>query len=376
MDVIILPKVETLEIQDFIADLGRSFGFDVEKESSVLKKDKQYSPIADVVWYLDLSKYFKLESCSPLFEEKPIWLDLINRIPFAGFEIEGSTTSSKNQISNFANLYLSQCLFKFVIVNNTGAGKENDTYRRGIKINHYFQDLIGSKNIIFADWSHIVQSAKNVHYSEGETKVNKSSQIKVARGTFGGETASVKIYEKVLPYLLNSGLEIKQNYSPEQYSWDYFLKTYMYSLAKSDNQLFDFYFKKQGYIEPVKKEMRKLTKPSDSYYIPKIDVVAGFNVPIVFIKWLKAIGEQLENDVIHYPLLFSMIYNDLSSIFVPAISMEIETTVSKHLNGGIINMSRNSFVGILAAKKEAVSHLKTYRDYLGCANVLFYQWEE
>ena len=55
-------------------------------------------------------------------------------LPFAIFEIEGSTTSSKNQVGNVGNLLISPSYYHFMVVDNVGAGKENDTYRRGMKI--------------------------------------------------------------------------------------------------------------------------------------------------------------------------------------------------------------------------------------------------
>lgn len=45
-----MPKQETKEIQDRLAELGERLGFFVEQESRVIRSE-QYSPLIDVVWY-------------------------------------------------------------------------------------------------------------------------------------------------------------------------------------------------------------------------------------------------------------------------------------------------------------------------------------
>ena len=81
------------------------------------------------------------------FQNFNINIDITN-IPFAGFEIEGSTTSSKNQIGNLTNLMIDSIAYKFIITNNKEAGNENDIYHRGIKIVRSFQEMIGRKKYI------------------------------------------------------------------------------------------------------------------------------------------------------------------------------------------------------------------------------------
>jgi len=68
------------------------------------------------VWYLNLTKHFNFKSLEPMFTNNMDYLDNLEKIPFAGFEIEGACTSSKNQLSNFANLYCGDFLYSFVIV--------------------------------------------------------------------------------------------------------------------------------------------------------------------------------------------------------------------------------------------------------------------
>lgn len=54
--------------------------------------------------------------------------------------------------------------------------------------------------------------------------------------------------------------------------------------------------------------------------------------------------------------------------------MEIETSASKHLNGGIVNMCQNSYIGILVSTKEAIRHVEFFRKQ-GFNNIYFYDCE-
>ena len=75
-----MPKKETLEIQNFIKNLGTKMGFETALEERIHENDI-YAPIYDAVWYLDLTKYFNFDSISYLFEYDLKWLNRCKRIP-------------------------------------------------------------------------------------------------------------------------------------------------------------------------------------------------------------------------------------------------------------------------------------------------------
>ena len=63
-----MPKKETLEIQYMIRDLGRKLGFNSYIEEQIHTKDT-YARIYDVVWYLDLEKYYDLDKLQKIIRE-------------------------------------------------------------------------------------------------------------------------------------------------------------------------------------------------------------------------------------------------------------------------------------------------------------------
>lgn len=91
-----LPKQSTLEIQKKIEILGEQLGFISVTEERIHERGA-YAPIYDVVWYLDLTKYFNLDSIKPLFKNNPELIETMKKLPFAGFEIEGQALQAKTR---------------------------------------------------------------------------------------------------------------------------------------------------------------------------------------------------------------------------------------------------------------------------------------
>jgi len=129
-----------------------------------------------------------------------------------------------------------------------------------------------------------------------------------------------------------------------------------------DNNELNFYLKKSGFKVPNKNEIYRLKKINDRYYLPKIDIVLGFDLPKSIIKWLTGLSDSVGQDIINNPILFYLKHSKEKSLFVPLISMEIETSVSKHLNGGIINMWKNSYIGILVSNNSARRHINFFKN--------------
>lgn len=358
-----LPKQSTLEIQNKIKALGEQLGFISVIEERIHERET-YAPIYDAVWYMDLTEYFDLDSLKPLFKHNPKLLDRIKKLPFAGFEVEGASTSSKNQIGNFANLISGPFLYRFVIVNNSEANGENDTYRRGIKLNSYIQDSFGFSNAFFLDRAQLYESLASFTPTDNSPRL--SGMFDRQRGTYGGETSSVPLYNLITEFLAGTGLDIKQNYQPDELNTKYALLKMCNASDLSEKAL--FYLHKIFYNEPQTYEIKKSKNAKNSVYIPRLDVVLGFYAPLGFQDWLLHLADALRNDCVHYPILYSLKYitNDL---FIPLISIEIETSKSKHMNGGICNMSKYSYCGILVSADESRGHIEFLKKHLGIENV-------
>lgn len=367
-----MPKKQTLEIQNFLEDLGEHLGLISRKEVQ-LDKENYYSPIYDVVWFLDLDKKFNLDILNKYVSNNKCIQDL-KLLPIAVFEIEGAATSSKNQLGNLSNITFSDIFLKFIIVNNEAAIPEKDSYRRGLKIVRYFENNFGNENIIFLDWNHIKNTYKWLNIKEEDKEINSCINNDIIRDGFGGENKSIDIFNEILQDLIYTKLEIKQNYTPDKCKLKYYIEDYVGKLLDSSNNEVNFYLKKLGCKDPNTKEIYNLKSVNSRYYLPKLDVVLGFNLPTSILKWLKGLSNIIENDIINSSVIFYLKNKNIKKVFVPLISIEIETTTSKHLNGGIVNMWKNSYVGILVANKEALGHINFFKNY-GCNNVFLYDYK-
>ena len=368
-----MPKDETKEIQKMLLELGERLGLISKKEERIHCHDA-YAPFYDAVWYLDLSKYFNMDELKPLFVHNPQLLESMKRIPFAGFEVEGSTTSTKNQIGNFANLHSGHFLFNFEIVNNAAAGKENDTYRRGMKVYRYCNQIFASKNDIFMDKSHLEESIKNLP-KRLDNNIHIENYNKNQRGTYGGEKAeSLKMFAEILPMLQKSKLSIMQNKEPLLCSLKY--ETLKQSFSTNTSEYGKFYLSQNYYSDPVSFEVKNSTKAKDSFYIPKIDVEAGFNMPNGFFLWLKSLGNALKNDAVNYPIVYGITNEIITSYFISLIAIEMECSINKHLNGGICNMANFAYSGVLVTTQDASKHIDFLSQELGINNVTYYKCEE
>jgi len=371
-----MPKKETQHIQEEIRKLGEKLGFISETEVRLHEKEN-YAPVYDAIWFLDLEKRHNLAGIGKLFRDAPELFRRIKRLPFVGFEIEGAATTSKNQLGNFANLYSGNFLYNFVVVNNSGASGENDTYRRGIKLKRYFSEHSGDNNVFMLDQCHLVRSIKKLsNFDHKTSKVQDSSN---KRKSAGGETdASGQMREKILRILKGSGLSIHQDYEP----W---LSKVKYEMAKEacgdDGEWFRYFYTGQAFMkDPLDKKPTRAKKVAESIYVPKLDICAGFTAPTGFSAWLATLADEIgEEGVAHFPMLYALQrkLQCVCNLFVPLIGIEIETSLNKHLSGGIFNLAKNTYAGIVIANDPAVQKVVDfYKKELGIKSVTTYCVEE
>ncbi|MDR3598838.1 hypothetical protein [Clostridium sp.] len=358
-----MPKVETKIIQDFLVNLGQELGFRAVPEyRNTLSVD--YCPVYDVVWFIKTEDY-NLNILIKLVGKNKKWESLLNNIPIAAFEIEGSTTTSKNQIGNFLNLSLLNSYMNFVIVNNDAASNEKDTYRRGVKICRTFMELSGKNNFIFLDWEYL----KNIGLSSLSNKIiahdNPLPPKIIQRSKVGGEKDSC-VMDKTIQILNMTKLPIYQNFSPQSLRWSYSSIQHLQNIETSDE--YDYRFHKKYVYNPVNNKVKNVKKINDIYYLPELDFALVWPVPEIFKRFLSSVSQKLKEQFCYYPILnFLKLYPEETLQF-PIIGIEVESSTNKHLNGGVFNMSRFFYIGLLISKLGGQNNLNTLKS-LGLSNV-------
>lgn len=360
-----MVKQSTRVVQDRLVRLGEELGFCSQKEYTFVSIINSYAPRYDVVWMLNVES-LKLSSLEhlQLIDEK--------YLPFAAFELEGSTTSSKNQVGNVGNLQLSPCYYNFMVVNNTQAAKENDTYRRGMKIVRTLQRLNGERQLYFLDSSMLEKLPVFLKTSIIPRKSEKVIPSRL-KGS-GGEVQSILIAEKLLPQFLRTNLEIALDRKPDYFKWIYHIDQKFQEIkvpAKSK-----YLFKQKFTKSPTPLLQAEVKSSRDYYYIPKIDIAAGFNIEGGFVQFLHFLAQRMGADAIHFPFLQYLLDNKEETMYFPLLGIEIETSESKHALGGLINLANFQYVGWLVSPNAMKPYLETYKHHLGMQNVHHIEVEE
>ena len=359
-----MPKASTSEVQHSIRDMGAKLGFHSEIEVQFPTLRGAYCPRFDVVWFLEPPPTVKALADKGLFP-KTKWLDYFRRIPIAAFEIEGSTTTSKNQVGNFANLFFSPCMYNFAIVINSQASNENDTYRRGIKIYRTFRHTSGDKNIVFMDWS---QLSRVKPTGSTSPRFNTSRSYKARTKGSGGETgASVDTIAKLAKTLADAGLFVMYDSKPVQLQWAYSQVQRHQELSRTKND--EIACGRTAIWDPETGERRRINKSEDYFYTPKLDTLGGFYLPLAFTSFLVEAAGHCGPDSYTYPLFNYVLSHTDDELFFPFVAIEVESGTTKHLNGGIMNMAAFSFLGLLVSPAEGRKHLQTIKEHSSVGNV-------
>lgn len=346
-----MAKLATKEIQSNLIKLGEQLGFISRLEYCFPNQKNYYQPRYDVVWLLDVSTLAIDEILMNSLIEDSL-------LPFAAFEVEGSTTSSKNQLGNVGNLRMSPCYFNFIVVNNAGAGKENDTYRRGIKIVRTIQELMGEKQIFLLD-SHLLSnlpelSITNIFIEQKDTKRLTGS---------GGEIQSLPIATKLVEQLSRTGLQIEHDRTP-----DYF--TYAFHVKKRHLASMNYT------VDPVSFAQKEIRSDTTYYYKPKIDIAAGFQISGGFVEFLKEIAVRLRTDSIHFPLLQYLHDKQSITLYYPLLGIEIEMKESKHALGSLMNLANFHQIGWLIAPASMNPYVEAFKAQFGMQHVFIKNSED
>lgn len=353
-----MVKQSTKAVQEQLVQLGAELGFYSLQEYTFKSIINAYAPRYDVVWMLDV-EVLKIDSLEHL--------QLIDGkyLPFAAFELEGSTTSSKNQVGNVGNLQLSPCYYNFMVVNNAQAAKENDTYRRGMKIVRSLQRLNGERQLFFLDSSMLKKIPAFTKTTILQLRGGKDNLPRL-KGS-GGEKKSILVAEKLLPKLSLTNLEIDYDRKPDYFKWIYHIdqKYQQIKVPVKSKYLF-----KQSFTKSPSPFIKcEVKSASDYYYIPKIDVAAGFTIKEGFVQFLHFLAQQMGEDVIHFPFLQYLLDTKEQTIYFPLLGIEIEISESKHALGGLINLANFQYVGWLVSPETMKPYVETYKHHLGMQNV-------
>lgn len=353
-----MAKLSTKAIQNQLVQLGESLGFRAVIEYQFEQIKGMYSPRYDVVWFLNVEE-LKINTIP--------YLNLVDKhfLPFAAFEVEGSTTSSKNQLGNLANLQLSPCYFNFMVVNNAAAAKENDTYRRGIKIVRSMQKIMGERPLFFFDISMLETSDEFER-----TTILNLTPAEIFNGRIkgsGGEKLSIEVAGNLMSSLSKTRLLLENDRSPDYFKWAYHIDQ-KYQQIKAPMKA-DYLLKKRYTKSPELMLNSEVKSARDYYYIPKIDIAAGFNIQGGFVQFLRYLAHQMKDDVVHFPLLQYLLDTNTSTMYFPLLGIEIEIKESKHALGGMMNLANFHYVGWLVSPKNMHSYVETYKYHLGMKNV-------
>lgn len=360
-----MVKQTTKAVQDQLVQLGEDLGFHSLKEYMFKSIIDAYAPRYDVVWMLDVDtlNLGSLEHLQ-LIEGK--------YLPFAAFELEGSTSSSKNQVGNVGNLQLSPCYYNFMVVNNAQAAKENDTYRRGMKIVRSLQRVNGERQLYFLD-SSMLKKLPVFSKTTIVPLLNREERLPRLKGS-GGEKQSIYVAEKLYPKLLHTNLELAQDRKPDYFKWIYHVDQ---KFQQIKGPVKSKYLLKQSFTKsPAPLVKCDVKSASDYYYIPKIDVAAGFNIEGGYVQFLHFLAQRMGADVIHFPFLQYLLDKQEHTIYFPLLGIEIEMSESKHALGGLINLANFQYVGWLVSPGTMKPYVETYKHHLGMQNVHHIEVEE
>ena len=372
-----MPKHTTLQIQDKLVKLGKTLGFDAQMEVALpvhkgTMAEKSYRPIYDVVWFYPSSTLTSelLSNLSTLIDQP---LDRAH-LPFALFEIEGSTTSSKNQVGNFINLYHTTAPLKCMITNNGEAGSENDTYRRGHKIVRSLAKQFGMRNLLFFDAEQL-EATLDQGYSVTQF-VTEGSGLSEKKG-HGGEKAKTRAFlRSLLQPFVGKMIIGEDDRLPESSLRLLGCDLYKESILGIEDQALK---KKETVLGASLGLMAKKYPSSENLestrsrplYIPKLDGELGFYLREGVIHWLQKLKLKLGYERGQYPLLHGLPTDPETQLFLSLVGIEIEESDSKHALGGLANLKMNSQVGLVIAPSNVEPKLRFMMESLGTSNIYF-----
>jgi len=350
-------------IREELRRLGGRLGFEVTSEVSesfLPKAVARYKPRVDLVWSIRLEET-QLRGIRRLlgaavadFQMKPFF-------PLVGFEIEATDPSTKTQLSNLANL-------KTVAVpyGNSQAGM--GLYRRAIRLVRTFNKLFGQCNYGVIDRSQISRIASLIS-KEQVSRKRSADRLEPSRtrGSGGEGPWSSAIRRRLDRMGRSYAFHVREDWSPSNLAEDYALRQKVRSsIERTSDNSSEWYFGRLVDWSPGKPE--PVCRWNKYYTSPALDMAWTVELPSSLQKLVLALKETSNEFTYSMPILGTP-FEDW-----PIIGFEIERGMTKHGGGGILNLSRYSYVGVLIVPtpelQRSLARIETYRVALGIQNVL------
>ena len=369
-------KGSTLALKQALADIGEHLGFEVESED----KDTNalgYRTETDLVWYHRIVDHYDI---GPFFDLLGGVIEPFERIPIAGFEIEGSDPTSKDQISNIVNLGQRHIPFKFIVVDQAGS-PEGNTYRRLVNIIHSMNVWFGHQQVLPIDASHLPALKGAIGDATIETGARPSRRAGAPKreGRGGEGKATKKQYRSIAEAVASTTLEMRQDYSPPALKHLFAMQRALFdglSGASAEDEALQFYLRRKRAMPP--KTNRQTFDAF--YYTPKIDIGYGFQLPQPMVAFLSAVASIIGPDAQLNPFVERIDAQavDAKDLWTCLFGFELETSASKHGGAALVNLARNAIHGFVVtkARQKMQAKLELYRtEFGGLGNVRVWEPE-
>ena len=369
-------KGSTLALKQALADIGEQLGFEVESED----KDTNalgYQTETDLVWYHRITDDYEI---GPFFELLDGVVEPFDRIPIAGFEIEGSDPTSKDQISNVVNLGQRHIPFKFIVVDQAGS-PEGNTYRRLVNIIHSMNAWFGHQQVLPLDASHLpaLKAAVEDATMEPRTRASRLAGAPKRQGVGGESKATKEQYRAIAEAVSATTLEMRQDYKPPALKHLFAMQRALFeglSPDSADDEALQFHLRRKRSMPP--KTNRQTFDAF--YYTPKIDIGYGFYLPQPMVAFLGAVASVIGPDAQLNPFVERIGAHavDTRDLWTCLFGFELETSASKHGGAALVNLARNAIHGLVVtkAREKMQSKLNLYRtEFGGLGNVRVWEPE-
>lgn len=252
--------------------------------------------------------------------------------------------------------------YGFLIVDDSKG--DRDLYRRAIRVVRTFNMLYGNSNYGVLDWS---QLDRLTSISRKKHKINTRDDVDKRKKGRGGEGSWAREIRNLLVSAGKAaGFGIKEDWTPPFLEDDYKRKQKVWlTLNTPNDDTAKRFFGRLVDWNPMKQ--RAISKWSQYYTKSALDVTWTITLPRAFKDFLDELIEISDEFMFSMPILRTTLE------YLPIVGFEIERTMGKHGGGGILNLSRYTFMGVVIVPDSDLTRVEakidTYRSTQGFQNV-------
>ncbi|MEM2507310.1 MAG: hypothetical protein QXK93_07500 [Candidatus Bathyarchaeia archaeon] len=291
------------EVLKKICFLGRKSGLHTASEwappaysGGVQPEEDEYTPLIDLVWFIDLfeimgeSSFYKLCSIVSSWTNGKITPDNLRFIPYAAFEVEVSDPTSKTIYSDLHNLAATRSALKFEVIREIG-----------------------------------------------DMNLNRAERIKESAMRFCGATDMFVLTTQMLEEIFETQSYVLTRCSLSERKTSKLddIQKKLMTLAAELNL--------NGKVEFTPPECLGLR----NVYVPRLDAALLIPVPKLASDLISTIGKKYSLKMVR----------DLCHLTLFGFEYEKETS-QKHIAGGVANLSRHSHIGFLVTPSEKTATAK------------------